>query len=122
MTESELVEAAAMFYALVGDNLSLYLTATSGFLLVAYLVGDKLTALQMSVVSVLYVVFASVSAYLSIGYGVRGMGYTFRLKQMNPEMSVYAHYAVPSTLGVVLLGGIIACLIFMWQVRHPKKE
>ena len=62
MTEAELIESAGIYYSLVADMLSIYLTATTGFLIVAYLIGDKLTRSQLIIVSGLYLVFAVVFA------------------------------------------------------------
>jgi uncharacterized membrane protein len=73
MTESELVESAALYYSLTGDMMNLYLTVTSGFLIVAYLAGRKLTKSQLIIVSCLYLIFASLATYLTIGYGLRGI-------------------------------------------------
>ena len=122
MSESELIEAAGIYYALSGDMLSLYLTATTGFLIAAYLIGDKLTRFQLITVSSLYLVFAIATSYLVVGYGVRGISYTWALAEVNPNTQIGATYVVPAALGFVLLSGIFACLIFMWQVRHPKTE
>lgn len=120
MTEAELVESAGIYYTLVGDMLSLYLTATTGFLIVVYMVGTKLTRTQLIIVSSLYLVFSIVSSYLAVGYGLRGMSYAWRITEVNPDADIYATNTVPITLGIVLMGGIIASLKFMWDVRHPK--
>ena len=53
---------------------------------------------------------------------VRGVGYMLLVKDMNHPVTVYANNVVPVALSLTLLGGVLACLVFMWQVRHPKSE
>jgi len=122
MTEAELIESAGIFYALVADMLSIYLSATTGFLIVAYVVGSKLTRGQLTVVSSLYLIFALVSSYLVVGYGFRGMSYMWLAKEVSPNTEIYANNVVPAALGFCLFGGIIASLYFMRSIRHPKTE
>ena len=122
MTEAELIESAGIFYALVADMLSIYLSATIGFLIVAYIVGSKLTRGQLIVVSSLYLIFALVSSYLVVGYGLRGMSYMWLAKEVNPNTEIYANNVVPTALGFCLFGGIIASLYFMRSIRQPKTE
>ena len=43
MTEAELLEAATSYFELATGMISLYLTITSAYLIVAYLVGARLT-------------------------------------------------------------------------------
>lgn len=122
LSESELIEAMGTYYDLVGDMLSLYLTITSGFLIVAYLVGIKLTRTQLVIVSGLYLAFAIVASYLAVGYGLRGLFYAEQLAILSPSTPLGATLVVPIIMGTVLLVGIFASLKFMWDVRHPKTE
>jgi hypothetical protein len=120
LTEAELIDAMGIYFNLVAEMLTLYLTSTSGFLLVAYLVGARLTPQQLAVVCGLYLAFALVATYLTIGYGLRGIFYATQLKAISPATPLYSTNAVPIALAVVLLLGILASLKFMWDARRSK--
>lgn len=118
LTEAELIEAATTYFGLNAEMLTLYLTATSGFLLVAYLVAPKLTRYQLATVSGLYLVFALIATYLAIGYALRGMFYIEQLRSVSPETPVFSTNVIPAALGTVLFAGIIASLLFMSHSRR----
>lgn len=122
MTEAELIEAITSYHELLLNILSIYLTVTSGYLAVAYIVGDKLTTHQVTVISVLFIFFAGVSVWGAFGYASRGIDYVEPLRQLNPDLDYYGHPVAIPIIGGILLGGIIASLSFMWRVRHPKTE
>jgi hypothetical protein len=122
VTEAEVIDSMTQYFGLVADMLTLYLTATTGYLVVAYLVGKQLTRSQLVIISGLYLVFAFISAYLAVGYGMRGLHYAQVLNQLSPSTPLYATDAVPIALCLALLGGIIASYKFMWDMRHPKPE
>ena len=60
-TEQAIAVAQLVVEQLGGANgaMTLYLTVTSGYLLVAYLAGKELTRLQVAIITRLYVVFAT---------------------------------------------------------------
>ena len=55
MTEAELVEAWGLFLGNSQTALGLYLSVLTGYLIIAYLVGNKLTRTQVVIVTILYV-------------------------------------------------------------------
>jgi hypothetical protein len=122
MSLAELIESSASYYEITVDVLSLYLTATSGYLIVAYLVGSKLTRSQMTIVSILFAVVASLSAYAATAWIMRASYFTNQVRAADPAIPASPNQFVWVVVGMVLFGGIIACLKFMWDVRHPKTE
>jgi hypothetical protein len=108
MSEAEIVESMTEYFGLNAEMLSIYLTVTSGYLIVAYLVGSKLTRSQLIIVSGLYLVFATATSYLAIGYGMRGIHYGEILRNLSPSTPLYSTKLVPGALAFVLLGGIVA--------------
>ena len=122
MTEAEIIESMGIYFALVSDMLPLYLTTTSGFLIVAYLVGKRLTTSQMVIISGLYLTFALVTTYLSVGYGLRGLSYIPELQKVSPSTELYGTKVVPIALGVIMIGGVIASLKFMWDIRRASAD
>ena len=122
MTEAEMINSMTEYFALNAEMLSIYLTVTSGYLIVAYLVGHKLTRFQLVIISGLYVIFAGATTYLAVGYGMRGIHYAELLRNLSPSTPLYSTDAIAGAIAFVLLGGIVASLTFMWQSRHPKTE
>ena len=122
MSEAEVVEAMTQYFGLVADMLTLYLTATSGYLIVAYLIGANLSRSQLITFSGLYLLFAITSTYQSLGYGMRGLHYASVLRNMNASTPLYSTAVIPALLGVALIGGIFASLWFMWDVRRRAAD
>jgi hypothetical protein len=118
----ELIEAAGTYYGLGVDVLTLYITITSGYLIVAYLIGDKLTKTQVAIVNTLYIVMSSITAYGTTIWIVRGAYFSLQQSAIEVGMPLHATYIVPAMIGVFMIGGIVTCLKFMWDVRHPKAE
>ena len=122
MTEAELIEALTSYHDLMFNVLGIYLTVTSGYLAVAYIIGDRLTTHQVTVISVLFIFFAGVSTWGAFGYAMRGMDYVEPLRLLNPDRIYYGHPAAGAIICGILSGGILASLSFMWSVRRPKAE
>jgi hypothetical protein len=98
------------------NAMNIYLTATSGYLLVAYLAGKNLTRMQTLIITVLYAVFASFNtiAILSHFNNAFYFGHTYGAGLV-PRWPIYG-------IGILFPLGILASLKFMWDVRHPKDE
>jgi hypothetical protein len=117
-TEQVLAVAELVVAQLSGASnaMALYVTVTSGYLLVAYLVGKDLTRLQAAIISVLYVVFSAFNTFAVVSY--------FQVAYYYGH--TYGTGLVPSWppygMGTLFIFGILACLKFMWDVRHPKTE
>jgi len=119
MTEAEILEHFwnAQEMALVG--FTLYLTVFSGYLIVAFMAGAKLSSAQVTFVSLGFLVACGfiiwgATVYWNIGFVAAkklGSGYPeIWIIDLNP-----AYIAVP-----LLVAGVVGALVFMWSVRHPK--
>jgi hypothetical protein len=115
----QILATASLVTELMGGSasaMSLYLTATSGYLLVAYLRGKELTVLQAAIISTLFVFFATTNTLAAVGY----MQSAFYFG------STYGEGRAPSwgagVMGTLLSLGILASIKFMWDVRHPKTQ
>jgi hypothetical protein len=118
MTEAEAVEAATAFWNLFITMMTLYLSATSGYLVVAYLVGGKLTFTQVFTISCLYVLFALFSVYGSVGFALRGIDYVAEMMKHRPDALFFGRAEGVTFLAILLVSGIFASLKFMWDVRR----
>ena len=118
MTEYELTDVLVSYNTAAMSGLALYLTASSGYLIAAYMVGKELSRSQTFIISVLFVVFGLFFGYGTVGYLIRSLATAEALRVMNPGQ----YYGIQEWLVILaaglLLAGMFACLKFMWDVRH----
>jgi hypothetical protein len=122
MEAADYLEAATSYFGLTIDTLSFYMTVTSGYLIVAYLAGAKLSRLQVAVISTLYIFMSSTATYGLYAFVARGMAFSLKHSALDPEIVVYANPVLSIVLSATLAGGIIASLIFMWNIRRVRTE
>ena len=98
--------------------LALYLTIVSGYLIASFMAGAKLTTVQASFVSSLFVVFASFTCWGVFEYWSNAFlaaqavkeQFIFNRLDVNPAM-----FAVP-----MMMLGIVGCLKFSWDIRQSR--
>ena len=108
----------------LGTHTAIFLTLISGYLVVAYLAGAKLTRLQVSIATSMYVVAAAYEG-LFMASIMRAMALAREsYLKLNPSFSDSAFVAVRGDqIGlVILLAGVLTPLWFMWSVRHARSE
>lgn len=125
MTEYELLDLIAGSINSMYDSVVLYLSIISGYLLVAYLVGAKLTQAQTLIISVLFVAGAAMQCWGLVTYQLANEEY-LAAKELISPLTEYqrglATHGGGRIIATVMAAGIFASLFFMWQVRHPKAE
>lgn len=123
MTEYEMTDILISRFATMTGQAALYFALVSGYLAVAYLAGNRLTRIQVVVVSSLFVTWSlrllvgwnsSVEAALELEAALFQSG----SKAVSSELNFTS---VHSFLLVQVIG-IVASLIFMWDVRHTNNE
>lgn len=106
----------------LGTHSAIFLTLISGYIVVAYLAGARLTRLQVSIATSIYLVAATYEA-LFLATAFRGLTLARqRLLELNPSLgdNIFV-IARGDKIGLILLlAGILAPLWFMWSVRHAK--
>lgn len=123
MNEYEMTDIIMSRYANMSEQASLYFALVSGYLIMAYLIGRRLTLLQVSVVNVLFVLWTS---GILMGY-LTSVAAVFELAEAigalkNPTIGDNTgSLASFHSFSAIQLLGIFASLVFMWSVRHPKK-
>lgn len=121
MTEDveQILAAASVVTEMLGQATtatSLYFTAVSGYLLVAFFKGKDLGRLQAAIITVIFVFFTATTSLEAVGLFQNAVyfGNTYGLGR-TPQWA-----AIPAA--VIQPFGILASLKFMWDVRHPKTE
>lgn len=106
---TELTDAAS-------SAMSLYLTVVSGYLLVAYLIGKNLTFLQTTIITTLFLFFCTTNTISTVT--LMQTAYYFGHTYGEGRFPSWA----AAVVGIILSGGILAAIKFMWDVRHPKPD
>lgn len=122
MTLAELNSASEMVSNAMNLSLAfmtLYLSVVTGYLIVAYLVGSKLTKFQSAFITVLFTVFA-IHFTLS-SFGSFEVAYATHQK-FSPAGTVGPSPIMNRSLAVFQLVGVLGCLKFMWDVRKGHGE
>jgi hypothetical protein len=122
MTEYEILDVIVSRFSSMTEQASLYFALVSGYLIMAYLVGSRLSRLQVSVINGLYFVwiFGIIGGYTTtVGAVVDLESALLDLERTSTRVSntVYAY-----SFAVVQVAGLLASLVFMWSVRHPRTE
>ena len=101
------------------------LATLTGYLLIAYFTGSKLTLFQVSFVNVVFILTRLANFLAMQGVVQRNAYWGEKIRELEP--------AIPfGTLADAGRGSMLAwaifwlitggALLFMWQVRHPKTE
>jgi len=120
MTEPEVMEMVNLYASNALNCYSLWVSFTFAYLTVAYLVGAKLTNIQLFIASSLYVI-------TGIAFTLAAVTYTESFQELissYPDFRPTELWLAPWTLftSIILGGGMLASLYFMWDIRHPKNE
>jgi hypothetical protein len=125
MTEYEYMD---LFLTLVerSENAGLaFLTVVSGYLIVAYLIGDKLTKKQVTLVSALFFCYATAQVLAQISQ-INAILMLDHVMYENFPDSPIQNDSSAAKMGYIwpLLEflAILASLNFMWSVRNPTSE
>ena len=122
MTEYELAD---LMGAASSDSLvfiPIIVSIISGYLVVAWLVGAKLSLSQVSLVNSLFVAFVGLMMSSWLVRIKLSLSYQNELLAMNPDRAMLVKpWLVPSVSGATALM-LLACLKFMWDIRHPETK
>ena len=126
MTEYELGELLHNNYEGLWQGAQMYFTLVSAYLIVVYLIGFRLSRVQISIITGLYLVWMAGVILAQHATSLQTMHVSNELLAQGSSLLPQAAYTesqagVFSFLVVQVLG-IAASLWFMWSVRHPKTE
>jgi hypothetical protein len=125
MTEFEINELALLANEAGNTALALYMTTVSGYLLVSYVVGAKLTRYQITLVNALFVFFAAAFTYSAAGSFKAMVFYLEELHQFKGGLDVVnttAENIYANGMAIALIAGMIGSLGFMWNLRRGSQS
>ena len=122
MTEGELLELALIAKANTLTALSIFVTIASGYLIVAYIAGAKLTRSQLWFINTVFILTMLLVTSASYLFQSEGQLYNNAARELGshdialPEPFLWALY-IPRIVDAFV---IVGCLKFMWDVRHRE--
>jgi len=124
MSADGLLETSFVAWGNTITLLTLLITVISGYLVVAYIAGAKMTRDQVMLISTLYVLMSSFIIWACREMSLRAAvledaGYALT---NGPVAELYARGDVATAIISAFSLALIASLKFMWDVRHPKTE
>jgi hypothetical protein len=122
MTESELVEAWGIFLGNSQTAMALYLSILSGYLIIAYIVGRKLSRVQVIILSTMFFFASAFCTLVLTTWWQRALEFAHEARAINPERIVSNSQEGVYTVAVLFSVGILASLYFMWNVRHSNPD
>ena len=124
MTESELMELSQLALSNMLGAFTIFISLASGYLLVAYLVGKKLTRSQYWFINTLFLltmVLISSAIHEFINTALTSVIAAKELSNSSGLISEQSWWAVPITY-LIDFFIIAGCLKFMWDVRRDDQN
>jgi len=122
MTEYELEDLLTGIMSLTIDLGALHITVVVMFLVAVYLAGNRLTSGQATTVSVVFVVATVVTSWGAMTLVGRAIPIADALEAINPGRQYGAQPILKYAVGIVTGLSVVACLKFMWEIRHSGTD
>ncbi|MDH4002829.1 MAG: hypothetical protein OEU52_16420 [Xanthomonadales bacterium] len=122
MTEYELADIIATYSSNSGTFFATYLTVLSGYLITAFVAGERLNTQQAFILNTGYIIATFVMIFATYGAGSTQVHYTQKLVALAADSPQLNRDWVMNVTAMVMIGGVVASLYFMWSIRHPKKK
>lgn len=103
--------------------LALYVTLLSGFLVVIYIVGSKLTRPQLAALCIAYYAWAITHLWATFSYNSELIVVQEKIRAIAPEYVDQGDPLFALILGFSILGvTLLLPLVFVWQVRRNAEK
>jgi hypothetical protein len=122
MTEYEIRDLIINMANVATSILVVVMTIISAYLVVAWLVGEKLTRAQVTLVNLVFLAFAPMMLFTWAGIFVGTLRLQEKLHLINPETLIGLSSGGIAAVSITLLVLILGSIKFMWDVRHTKTE
>jgi len=121
MTQYELADLAQSAFGNATSAFAVNLSILSGYLIVSYLVGDKLSRTQVVILNSLFVLTAGFIVFLVVGYASSGVRFaTLAAPEIASERFFTAKPWTVYAVGGINVIGIVAALYFMYDKRKGR--
>ena len=116
MTEYELLDASGTMYELGAGSMSGYFTVFVSYLVAAYFIGAKLSRPHVVIINGLFLMMEFFMIWAAIGFLARARELSDMIRE--PYFSLKPHQIALPLMSL----GVLACLKFMWDIRHQKSD
>ena len=123
MTEADYLEIAQLNLTNMIATFALFVTFASGYLVAAYLIGDKLTRSQIVIINSLFIIVMGLGSSTMHTFAVESYTLNQAAEQLGSITTLsqtsagIAQIYFARFTDLLILAG---CLKFMWDKRHPK--
>ena len=119
MTEYEIADIAASVLANFLTSLTVFLSIVSAYVISAFVAGQRLSKIQLSIVNLCFLVSAEILGYLVISLFRRFFGL---VQSIELERGLIGEVDFTWPLFALLLIIVLGSLIFMWSVRSEDTK
>ena len=124
MTDRELetIQTVMAIADVQSTHISIYLTIIFAYIVVAYVAGAKLTRLQLALATFVFVAAClwELMMITTLGEGATAIGR--EVMQSAEVKPLLGESGRKWFVRILWSSGMLAALVFMWSVRHPKTE
>ena len=114
MTEYEVADIAASVLANFLTSLTVFLSIVSAYVISAFVAGQRLSKIQLSIINLCFLVSSGILGYLAVSLFRRFFGL---VQSINVERGLIGEVDFTWPLSVLLIAMVFGSLIFMWSVR-----
>lgn len=122
MGEYELFDIAATYQELSYSWITIFVTAFSAYLVVAYAVGKQLSSFQVIIINSCFVVFCSLCIYAAYGTNMQCLWLYEEIMRLNPERRFFLTMPIIAVATAILCSGVFVALWFMFNTRRQRAE
>ena len=122
MTEAELWDVFLGFTEVVNTTMSILITVVFAFLTAIYLVGAKLTRMQLVIIVGVYSVFFLIYLVAFSSQLLQAVEFAWEIEQVNPIRNLGVNIINWSVIVGVYLIFYAATMVFMVQIRRNAKK
>ena len=122
MTEYEIQDLLTSTSLASVEVFAYYTTVLGSYLVVAYLAGKQLSGTQALTVSILFVFASLMGVWSAFAYMARAVELADALELLHPDSSYGAQPHIQKGMAIIMALGVVACLKFMWEIRHSKPK
>ena len=120
MSEIELIEVFATYQNLALNSAGLFISLLTGYLLIAYFMGEKLESAQLWIINVLFLLSIVPMGFSSLQYTQIAMDYSYEIaiiQGANRDLrsGTDSLFTLTSRFTISLM--ILAAYYFMWTTR-----
>jgi predicted anti-sigma-YlaC factor YlaD len=119
MTEYEVADLAASVMANFLTSLTVFLSIVSAYVISAFVAGERLSKVQLSIVNLCFLVSAGILGFIVVSLFRRFFGLA---QAINVERGTIGSIDFTWPIGGLLAAIVFGSLVFMWNSRNKDAE